>query len=116
MEKDLAIQVEYDMDEQGSVGVVLSCRSRSLIGSWHTDQEWLDAVNIERKKDQINLVTHETFEIIMDRLEKEYFDLVRLCLSYSRHIVTSLSPNPDQEHPQVRLRHAFRGFNVCYMR
>ncbi|KAF9241390.1 PHD-zinc-finger like domain-containing protein [Melanogaster broomeanus] len=57
LEKDLAIQVEYDMDEQ--------------------DQEWLDAVNTERRKDQINLVTYETFEIIMDRLEKEYFDLTK---------------------------------------
>ncbi|KIK79267.1 hypothetical protein PAXRUDRAFT_161733 [Paxillus rubicundulus Ve08.2h10] len=57
LEKDLAIQVEYDMDEQ--------------------DQEWLDAINIERKKDQINLITYETFEIIMDRLEKEYFDLTK---------------------------------------
>jgi NuA3 HAT complex component NTO1 len=55
--KDLAIQVEYDMDDQ--------------------DQEWLDAVNNERKKDQLNAVTYETFEIIMDRLEKEYFDLTK---------------------------------------
>ncbi|KAH7890921.1 PHD-zinc-finger like domain-containing protein [Phlebopus sp. FC_14] len=57
LEKDLAIQVEYDMDEQ--------------------DQEWLDAINVERKKDQINPVTYETFEVIMDRLEKEYFDLTK---------------------------------------
>ncbi|KAG1735905.1 uncharacterized protein EDB91DRAFT_1143453 [Suillus paluster] len=57
LEKDLAIQVEYDMDDQ--------------------DQEWLDAVNIERKKDQLNVVSYETFEIIMDRLEKEYFDLTK---------------------------------------
>jgi NuA3 HAT complex component NTO1 len=57
LEKDLAIQVEYDMDDQ--------------------DQEWLDAVNNERKKDQLNAVTYETFEIIMDRLEKEYFDLTK---------------------------------------
>ncbi|KAL4062487.1 PHD-zinc-finger like domain-containing protein [Scleroderma citrinum] len=57
LERDLAIQVEYDMDEQ--------------------DQEWLDAINIERKKDQLNLVSYETFEIIMDRLEKEYFDLTK---------------------------------------
>ncbi|KAF8141451.1 hypothetical protein EV363DRAFT_1308129 [Boletus edulis] len=57
LEKDLAIQVEYDMDEQ--------------------DQEWLDAINIERKKDQINLVAYETLEVIMDRLEKEYFDLTK---------------------------------------
>ncbi|KAG1739043.1 hypothetical protein EDB19DRAFT_871624 [Suillus lakei] len=57
LEKDLAIQVEYDMDDQ--------------------DQEWLDAVNVERRKDQLNAVTYETFEIIMDRLEKEYFDLTK---------------------------------------
>ncbi|KAG1812873.1 PHD-zinc-finger like domain-containing protein [Suillus subaureus] len=57
LEKDLAIQVEYDMDDQ--------------------DQEWLDAVNVERKRDQLNAVTYETFEIIMDRLEKEYFDLTK---------------------------------------
>ncbi|KAG1795047.1 PHD-zinc-finger like domain-containing protein [Suillus plorans] len=58
LEKDLAIQVEYDMDDQA-------------------DQEWLDAANVERKKDQLNAVTYETFEIIMDRLEKEYFDLTK---------------------------------------
>ncbi|KAG6335068.1 hypothetical protein ID866_4028 [Astraeus odoratus] len=57
LERDLAIQVEYDMDEQ--------------------DQEWLDGVNLERKRDQLNLVSPETFEIIMDRLEKEYFDLTK---------------------------------------
>ena len=42
-----------------------------------TDQEWLDAVNAERKHDQLDKVTYEVFEIIMDRLEKEWFDLVR---------------------------------------
>jgi hypothetical protein len=41
-----------------------------------TDQEWLDAVNLERKKEQLNGVSYETFEIVMDRLEKEWFDLV----------------------------------------
>jgi hypothetical protein len=40
------------------------------------DQEWLDAVNAERKKEQLDKVTYETFEIVMDRLEKEWFDLV----------------------------------------
>ncbi|PFH45479.1 hypothetical protein AMATHDRAFT_159553 [Amanita thiersii Skay4041] len=57
IESDLARQVEYDMDEQ--------------------DQEWLDAVNAERKKEQIDTVSYETFEIIMDRLEKEWFDLTK---------------------------------------
>ncbi|KAL7280296.1 hypothetical protein ACG7TL_005210 [Trametes sanguinea] len=55
LESDLATQVEYDMDEQ--------------------DQEWLDAVNQERKAQQLDKITYETFEIIMDRLEKEWFDL-----------------------------------------
>jgi len=41
-----------------------------------TDLEWLNAVNSERKKEQLNQVTCETFEIVMDRLEKEWFDLV----------------------------------------
>ena len=40
------------------------------------DQEWLDQVNLERKKEQLNAVSYETFEIVMDRLEKEWFDLV----------------------------------------
>jgi hypothetical protein len=42
----------------------------------YTDQEWLDAVNAERVKGVQPRVTHELFEIIMDRLEKEWFDLV----------------------------------------
>ena len=42
------------------------------------DMEWLDDVNAERKKEQADRVSCETFEIIMDRLEKDWFDLVRL--------------------------------------
>lgn len=58
LESELAKQVEYDMDEQ--------------------DQEWLDAVNADRKKGgDLNKVTYEAFEIIMDRLEKEWFDLTK---------------------------------------
>ncbi|KAH8110728.1 hypothetical protein DFH11DRAFT_1618277 [Phellopilus nigrolimitatus] len=57
LESELAVQVEYDMDEQ--------------------DQEWLDAVNNERRADQLNKVSYEAFEIIMDRLEKEWFDLTK---------------------------------------
>lgn len=42
------------------------------------DQEWLDAVNADRKKGgDLNKVTYEAFEIIMDRLEKEWFDLTK---------------------------------------
>ncbi|KAL5492640.1 hypothetical protein ACEPAI_4087 [Sanghuangporus weigelae] len=57
LEIDLAKQVEYDMDEQ--------------------DQEWLDAVNAERHAEQMSKVSPETFEIIMDRLEKEWYDLTK---------------------------------------
>lgn len=81
IENDLARQVEYDMDEQGSfvVGLLMHYLMLGL------DQEWLDSVNGERKKEQIDMVSCETFEIIMDRLEKEWFDLV--CLS--RFIIRS---------------------------
>ncbi|KAH9945753.1 PHD-zinc-finger like domain-containing protein [Amylocystis lapponica] len=57
LESELAVQVEYDMDEQ--------------------DQEWLDAINAERKKEQLDKVSYEVFEIVMDRLEKEWFDLTK---------------------------------------
>ncbi|TCD61141.1 nuA3 HAT complex component nto1 [Steccherinum ochraceum] len=57
LESELAIQVEYDMDEQ--------------------DQAWLDSLNADRKKDQLDKISYETFEIVMDRLEKEWFDLTK---------------------------------------
>ncbi|EPT02926.1 hypothetical protein FOMPIDRAFT_1047297 [Fomitopsis schrenkii] len=57
LESELAEQVEYDMDEQ--------------------DQEWLNTVNAERKKENQGAVSYELFEIIMDRLEKEWFDLTK---------------------------------------
>ncbi|KAJ8081890.1 hypothetical protein PM082_007736 [Marasmius tenuissimus] len=41
------------------------------------DKEWLDAMNAERKKDQLDKITYETFEVVMDRLEKEWFDLTK---------------------------------------
>ena len=40
------------------------------------DQEWLDAVNSERRAAGVDKVSYETFEVVMDRLEKEWFDLV----------------------------------------
>ncbi|XP_065178853.1 peregrin-like isoform X1 [Sycon ciliatum] len=45
--------VEYDMDED--------------------DSEWLDGINARRKKDGVAPVSRETFELLMDRLEKESF-------------------------------------------
>ncbi|KAF8270626.1 PHD-zinc-finger like domain-containing protein [Lactarius quietus] len=57
LESELAVQVEYDMDEQ--------------------DQEWLDSLNADRKKEQLDKISYEAFEIVMDRLEKEWFDLTK---------------------------------------
>ncbi|PWN25419.1 hypothetical protein BDZ90DRAFT_281623 [Jaminaea rosea] len=57
IEADLKRQVEYDMDEQ--------------------DKEWIDALNAERKKEGSDAVSYETFEIVIDRLEKEWFDLMK---------------------------------------
>lgn len=57
-------------------------RTCSLFNVGLLDQEWLDSVNAERKKEQIDMVSCETFEIIMDRLEKEWFDLVHLFLVF----------------------------------
>lgn len=57
LESELAVQVEYDMDEQ--------------------DQAWLELVNTERKVKAQGVVSCELFEIIMDRLEKEWFDLTK---------------------------------------
>lgn len=50
-------QVEYDMDEQ--------------------DQQWLDALNVERRREQLDVISYEAFEIIMDRFEKEWFQLIK---------------------------------------
>jgi hypothetical protein len=50
-----------------------SCLSPSL------DQIWLDAYNQQRKRDGLPQVSYEAFEIVMDKLEKEWFDLVGPC-------------------------------------
>lgn len=41
------------------------------------DEEWLNVVNEDRRKNQLDRIDPEIFEIMMDRLEKEWFDLVR---------------------------------------
>ncbi|KAG8852961.1 nuA3 HAT complex component nto1 [Tulasnella sp. 330] len=58
LETELAVQVEYDMDEQ--------------------DQQWLDAMNQDRVRERQPRATYEIFEVIMDRLEKEWFELMKL--------------------------------------
>ncbi|CDU24278.1 related to Peregrin (Bromodomain and PHD finger-containing protein 1) [Sporisorium scitamineum] len=65
IEGDLKKQVEYDMDEQ--------------------DQEWLDALNYERRKDGLDTISYEVFEIILDQLEKEWFDLMKRVPPKARH-------------------------------
>ncbi|CBQ71306.1 related to Peregrin (Bromodomain and PHD finger-containing protein 1) [Sporisorium reilianum SRZ2] len=65
IEGDLKKQVEYDMDEQ--------------------DQEWLDALNHERRKDGLDTISYEVFEIILDQLEKEWFDLMKRVPPKARH-------------------------------
>ncbi|SPO31613.1 related to Peregrin (Bromodomain and PHD finger-containing protein 1) [Ustilago trichophora] len=65
IEGDLKKQVEYDMDEQ--------------------DQEWLDALNYDRRKDGLDTISYETFEIILDQLEKEWFDLMKRVPPKARH-------------------------------
>ena len=57
VETELAKQVEYDMDD--------------------IDREWLDQVNAQRRREGSDAVSYEFFEVIIDRLEKEWFDLVR---------------------------------------
>ncbi|KAH7335459.1 hypothetical protein B0J17DRAFT_670266 [Rhizoctonia solani] len=67
VESELLTQVEYDMDEQ--------------------DEEWLKELNSERYKEQSERISAETFEIIIDRLEKEWFELMKRI------------PKPDQALP-----------------
>lgn len=67
MESELAKQVEYDMDE--------------------VDLEWLNQVNAERRAENLESISFEMFEIVMDKLEKEWFDL-------QKHI-----PKPESSLP-----------------
>ncbi|KAI8061179.1 PHD-zinc-finger like domain-containing protein, partial [Gongronella butleri] len=56
-EQELFDMVEYDMDEQ--------------------DEIWLDMLNAERKQENLGQVPCSLFENIIDKLEKEWFDLVK---------------------------------------
>lgn len=88
MEADLARQVEYDMDEQGQLSPAappphLRSSPSASARTRNTDQLWLDALNRDRKRDGLALISYEVFEIIMDKIEKEWFDLVRPTPSFS---------------------------------
>lgn len=41
-----------------------------------SDQIWMDNTNTQRRNDGLAVVSYEIFEIIFDKLEKEWFDLV----------------------------------------
>ncbi|KAJ7936704.1 hypothetical protein B0H13DRAFT_1853133 [Mycena leptocephala] len=40
------------------------------------NQAWLDALNAERQKRVLEKIPYEVFEVVIDRLEKEWFNLV----------------------------------------
>lgn len=46
-------------------------------GASNPDQAWLAQINAERRGEQLDQLTCEAFEIIIDRLEKEWFQLVK---------------------------------------
>jgi NuA3 HAT complex component NTO1 len=62
------------MDEQGE----WKTSAFSEFGSFAhvADQAWLDIINAERAKESSGSITYETFEILIDKLEKEWFELV----------------------------------------
>lgn len=68
-EDELERRCEYDMDEQ--------------------DLEWLQALNADRKRMNVEPVACELFEIIMDRLEKEWFQLNRRMQKPDNNLITS---------------------------
>ncbi|MBW0468029.1 hypothetical protein O181_007744 [Austropuccinia psidii MF-1] len=68
-EEELERQCEYDMDEQ--------------------DREWLKGLNLDRKRVGHEPVSCELFEIVMDRLEKEWFQLNRKLLQPDANLMTS---------------------------
>ncbi|XP_076028222.1 bromodomain-containing protein 1-like isoform X2 [Genypterus blacodes] len=55
--EDLDEEVEYDMDEE--------------------DYAWLDLINEKRKSEGVSQVSHNLFEFIMDRFEKESYTATR---------------------------------------
>lgn len=66
-------QVEYDMDEQGPFRISSNC----ILLKECEDHDWLQLLNADRKKEGVDPVSQEIFEVIMDQLEKEWFTLVR---------------------------------------
>lgn len=65
----------------------------------------MESVNADRRKEQLDKVSYEVFEIVMDKLEKEWFDLVRRTFMYFSNlrshseIQTKTIPKPDFAMP-----------------
>lgn len=75
-EEELSRQVEYDMDEQGRFSRFTFISSTDIHTVASVDMYWLKAYNEERRKQgTLDAISEELFEIVMDRLEKEWFDL-----------------------------------------
>ena len=62
-------RVEYDMDEQ--------------------DEQWLDAINSQRKTEQVDTIKPYIFEIVMTKIEKEW------------HALEKRIPKPNPKPPQT---------------
>lgn len=60
--EELDTEVEYDMDEE--------------------DAAWLQIMNERRVESGLTEISIESFELLMDRLEKESYFLVVCCLFY----------------------------------
>jgi hypothetical protein len=45
---------------------------------YNIDEVWLQIYNKERKKENLGQVSGDLFESIIDQLEKEWFDLVKI--------------------------------------
>lgn len=95
IEAELATMVEYDMDEQ--------------------DKEWVDALNQERRKHQYERVSYELFEVIMDKLEKEWFELVSRRSGDRPRVNQTDAFSTAKAHTGNR-RHASGGFSLLYLR
>lgn len=61
------------MDEQGESILKPALYYAEKFG----DHDWLQLLNIDRKREGVDFVSPEIFEVIMDQLEKEWFTLVQ---------------------------------------
>jgi hypothetical protein len=89
--------------------------SNTLRPRTSVDQEWLDTVNAERKKEQMSAVSHEIFEVIVDKIEKEWFELVGIRATRASTVLTS-HVKTGQETTKTRHSRPQRRLHMCHMR